>query len=231
VSRLRPVGFVTGLAAEARVLRRAARDPEQRDLIRCAGADAGRAKALAEELLARSVWGLISFGVAGGLGSTARPGALLLAKRVVSASGEVLDCDAAWRARLEPLLRAAGLIPLSGSLLGSDAMVGSVAEKRRLSKTSGAIAVDMESHAVGAAAQAAGVPFLALRAIADPAERALPRAVQTALDAEGRSRPARVLAGLLIRPWEAPSVLNLAGDMNRALATLARAAKVSALLG
>src|SRR5581483_11281300 len=48
------------------------------------------------------------------------------------------------------------------------------AEKRALAARTGAIAVDMESAALGAAARQAGVPFLIVRTASDLAEEDLP---------------------------------------------------------
>jgi hypothetical protein len=65
-----------------------------------------------------------------------------------------------------------GLHVFEGELIAS-ASVLTGHEKRALA-ASGAIAVDMESYAVAQAAAQAGVPWLALRAIVDPAGTSLP---------------------------------------------------------
>jgi len=57
--------------------------------------------------------------------------------------------------------------------------------KAGLFHTTGAIAVDLESHLVAQAAARAGRPFLILRAIADPASRSLPPAAVNGLDSDG----------------------------------------------
>ncbi len=48
-------------------------------------------------------------------------------------------------------------------------------DKRALHRSTGALAVDMESHLAGAVAAARGLPFAVCRAIVDPAWRTLPR--------------------------------------------------------
>jgi adenosylhomocysteine nucleosidase len=95
--------------------------------------------------------------------------------------------------------------------------------KAALNRQSGAIAVDLESHLVAEAAAAAGLPFAALRAVADPAERALPPAALIGLDATGHPALGRILLSLARQPAQLPALLRLARDTRRALATLRRA--------
>ncbi len=220
-SRPRP-GFVTGLAIEASVLRRGAagHDPEIAKRVACAGADAARARRLAEDLLAAGASALVSFGVAGGLDPALGPGDVVLPETIVAPGGAALATDAAWRAHLLEVASAKGLRPFGGGLVGSDQAVATVSAKRALFAASGAVAVDMESHSVALAAQAAGVPLLVVRAVLDSAERALPRAVIGSIAPNGRARTALVAARLMLRPWETPLVYRLRRDMDAALGAL-----------
>jgi len=87
----------------------------------------------------------------------------------------------------------------------------------------------MESRGVAEAAHEAGVPFVALRAVADPADRSLPPAAVDAINAYGRLRPLRVLLGLLRRPRDLAALFALATDARRGYDALA-AAKIHALM-
>jgi len=107
-------------------------------------------------------------------------------------------------------------------LLGSDVIVASAAEKERLLLSSGAIAVDMESHGAARAATRAGVPFLAIRAIADPAHRALPKAALGAVAPDGSTRVLSTLIQCAKAPGDFPALLQLGSDSNKALKTLRR---------
>jgi hypothetical protein len=80
----------------------------------------------------------------------------------------------------------------------------------------------MESHAVAEVAHAAGRPFLVLRAIADPADQALPRTTTVALGPGGEVRLLAVARALLERPAELPALLRLGRQSRRALAALRR---------
>ena len=128
--------------------------------------------------------------------------------------------DPNWRA--EWAAAAAGLRYVGGGLLDSARVVASISEKRNLYEASGAVAVDMESYAVAGVAAEAGVPFVAVRAIADPAGRPLPRSVIGSIGPDGRPRVGRVMLHVCVRPWEAPALLQLRRDTDAALASLRR---------
>jgi hopanoid-associated phosphorylase len=215
-------GFVTGLAVEAGVLRRhaASHDPDVALMIACAGADALRARRMAEDLLEAGAGALVSFGIAGGLDPALGPGDIVLPEAVVAPGGPAVVTDAAWRRRVLDLAAAKGLRPTGGKLAGSDQVVATVAGKRALYEATRAVAVDMESHAVALAAQTAGVPFLVIRAVIDPAHRALPNAVRGSIAPDGRARKGLVTARLFLRPWEAPQVNRLRQDTGAALRAL-----------
>jgi hopanoid-associated phosphorylase len=164
----------------------------------------------------------VSFGLAGGLSPAVAPGDLILADAVVLPHGERIATDLAWRSRLSALIEVAGRAPHQAAVAGSDRLLATVAAKRALFAATGALAVDMESHAVAEVAHAAGRPFLVLRAIADPADQALPRTATVALGPGGEVRLLAVARALLERPAELPALLRLGRQSRRALAALRR---------
>ena len=103
-----------------------------------------------------------------------------------------------------------------GSMASGGEVVATVGAKRALHVRTGAAAVDLESAAVADAAGRHAVPFAALRAICDPANRTLPRAALLALDERGRIGVWRVAAAALARPGELPALFALAADAARA---------------
>jgi hopanoid-associated phosphorylase len=207
---------VTGLAAEARLARRAGLEAV------AAGGDPARTQAVAERLLAAGAAGLVSFGIAGGLAPDLPGGTLLLPDAVRDEAGGRWAVDPGWRAIVAAALSEGAFV--GGGILGADAVVGEVGRKRALFRSSGAVAVDLESHVVARAAARAGRPFLVLRAVADPGSRGLPPAAVVGLDAAGRPALGRVLGSLLRQPRQIPSLLLVARDTRRALASLRRAA-------
>ena len=217
-----PVGIVTGLSAELRIARRALDEPRH---LACAGASAARAAAEAERLVEAGARALLSFGVAGGLDPELAPGTVVLSDALIRLDGERLACDAAWHAAILAAARQADAKILGGAMVGSDKAVVEPAHKQQLHRDSGALAVDMESHAVAGVAAARGLPFLALRALADPAGRALPRSVLGIIGEDGRPRTARLLRGLSRRPWDLAALPQLKRDFRVALAALESAAR------
>jgi hypothetical protein len=124
------------------------------------------------------------------------------------------------------------MVAATGELLGSAAIIDTVARKAALFAASGAVAVDLESHLVGHAARAAGIPFVVLRSVADPAGRRLPPAALVGLDAAGRPALRPVLASIMRHPGQIRALLRMALDTRRALRVLGRAAgSVRAELG
>jgi len=86
------------------------------------------------------------------------------------------------------------------------------------------VAVDMESHRVARVAAEAGVAALAVRAVGDPADWALPMLATRALGADGRPKIGAVAAGLLRRPGDLGLLLRVKRDTEAALATLSAVA-------
>lgn len=236
----RDAGIVTGIAAEGRVLLRAlparwqsiSHDGLEARLV-CAGADSERARAGAERLLSEGATALVSFGIAGGLDPVLRPGALLLPEAVLTPARGEIAADAAWRQRVAEGFRQGGGACASGLLLGSATVIADQAAKAAQFRATGASAVDMESHAVAEVARRAGVPLLVVRAIADPADRALPAIVLGSIGANGEPRGGLVAGRLALRPWQLPDLLRLRQDARQALMALAALARAvgPALLG
>ncbi len=219
-------GVVTGLAFEARLIEKAfAGGQIAPPLLGCAGPGPERARAAAARLVAEGAEVLMSFGLCGGLDPVLRAGDLLLAEAVIVAPDRALETSAPRRAVLEGRLTEAGLRVVGGVLLGQARTVASAEEKSALFAASGARAVDTESHGVARAAEAAGVPFLVVRAVADPAERNLPRAALKAVGPDGRLRIPSVLTTMYLRPWEGPAMIRLAYETRLALDTLERIAR------
>jgi adenosylhomocysteine nucleosidase len=209
------LGIVVGSAAAARCF---ARLPESvAPLIVTSHGDPGRAQAGARQLAARGARALISFGPAVGLAPVLRPGDLVVAECVVLPSGETLATDLAWRTRLVSCLSPLNPSLKVARLAGRDRLAASAGEKRALFQATFAAALDSESHAIAGVAHAAGLPFLALRAVADPAEQSRPQAAYRA--SRGDVYAASILASLG-RPWELPAVWRFARNGRAALATL-----------
>lgn len=201
------IGIICGMEAEARALGDWAHDPEV--CVAISGARPHVAEMAARKYAGDGARCLVSFGIAGALEPGLAPGDLLVG-RAVSTGMVTL-----------PLANpGAGVEGRRVSLAGSDKLVPDAAAKATLWQATGAAAVDMETHRVALAARDLGVPCYAIRAVSDPADRALPASAADALGEDGRPRIGHVLLGLARRPWDLPSLLAAKRDSDAALAAL-----------
>jgi len=215
------IGIVCGLKSEARCLPHNHSDYE----VAISGANADRAREAAENLVWKQASGLVSFGLSGALDAELKPGGLLVSSVVITAGGEAWNANMHWLGRAIGAARAADLDVTSAGILGSDELIASPDEKVTLGRRTATVAVDMESHAVAEVAAEHGIPFLAVRAIADPAHRTIPVAATSAVGEDGAARPGAVLAGLARRPQDLVSLIKLASDARKGHASLRGAAR------
>jgi adenosylhomocysteine nucleosidase len=214
------VGIVCALASESRHLR-----PTDGALVMTTGMGSSAASTGARALIDAGAKALASFGLAGGLDPSLQPGAILLPTEVQGPDGRVHPCEAGWRNRLSAKIEAR-----SGRLVSSARSVGSIEDKAELFRTTGAVAVDMESAAVAEIAEQHGLPFLAVRVVVDGAADVLPRAVTAAADNEGHLQIWRLIGALALAPNELAPLIRLAQRYrvaNRSLATIARSGSLA----
>ncbi len=214
------LGVVTGLASEAAVISQIIAETDAQVQVVCAGANSERAKRLAGQLVAEGAQTLLSFGVAGGLSPDLDCGELIVAETLRGPDGTNYPTDVAWREALTTTLTEITLHYRQGAILGSARTLRETADKQAAFKDSGCLAVDMESAAVAAIAAESGLPFLAVRAVADCATDSLPGFVASAVKPDGKPAIGRALAALARRPGDIPATLRLARQTELALARL-----------
>jgi hopanoid-associated phosphorylase len=190
--------------------------------IAVARADGDRAEALAEAAIRQGAEALISFGIAGGLDPALGAGSIVLASEIILPDGSRIATDAAWRKRV--LRQLGGLDVSERPIAGADRPIVDIGEKAALHARARAVAVDMESHGIARVAARKSLPLLVLRAIADPASRALPASATVGLASDGTVKPLATISRLLAAPGELPALVGLTADVVRALATLWRVA-------
>ncbi len=201
---------VVGMTREARILEGLG------VVVVIGGGDGGQLTAALNRALAdHPNAAVVSFGVAGGLAPGVPVGDLIIAQAVLC-KAERWICDEAWVRRLLRANRGARV----GTLAGSDSAVGDVAAKQALRTTTGALAVDMESHLAARAAQGAGRPFAVVRAVSDGAGHALPPAALAGLKGDGTADIGAVLTALAARPQQLPALIRTAQGAAAAYRTL-----------
>jgi nucleoside phosphorylase len=227
-------GLVVALPAEAHSLGMHGTHPGDckrwRDgWIAVSGIGPHNAMRAAERLLARGVVRLANWGVAGALDPALAAGDVLIADRIRYTSGDpgyATDADA--NDQLAAAFSAA-LRVRRGALWSTSQPVATPSEKRALAERSGALAVDMEAAPVAAVALRAKLPFVAVKAICDPAGRAVPAGIVRALEDADEGWSLRMLAAIVSGgpgTWRAASALSR--DYRHARRSLATAAALAA---
>jgi len=214
------LGIMTGLAAEARLVLGATDCA-----VCCSASNPQRTREQMATLLAAGATHCLSFGIAGGLARDLVAGSVIIADHIASATGRWV-CDPAWVTSCAAALPQARV----GGLWGGEKIIADPAEKAALHQASDCLACDMESHIVAERAQAAGLPFLALRVVCDPADFALPSAALLPLRADGTPNLPAILGALARHPSQLPALITLGMHNRTAMQSLAQiAAYVRAL--
>ena len=202
---------VTGLRAEARI----ARAPGV-SVFACGGNVELRAHAIKKAVFAGAP-AIVSFGIAGGLSSRLKPGDWIVATGVMTHDRRI-ETDIEWSNRLVNRLSDPDL----GDIVSVADPVFHPVHKRSLRARTGASAVDMESFQAAVLAEELGVPFAAVRVIADPAHRELPIAAMLGFQADGAVAFGAVAQSLFWNPSQIPSLMRLASDAVIAFRALLR---------
>ncbi|MDQ3560218.1 MAG: phosphorylase [Pseudomonadota bacterium] len=185
------------------------------------GGDTARLRALLQARRGSPWRAVLSFGIAGGLDPALRPGDVVVATAI-------LDGARRWPADLRVAKRLAGLLlggglPTSlGDIAGVDAPLMGSDEKAALWNDLGTEAADMESHVAAEFAAAERLPYAAIRVICDPAERALPPLVATALRPDGAVNLLGIFRSLAGNPAQLAALPGLARDASKAFRSLRR---------
>lgn len=178
---------------------------------------------------------VVGTGVAGALSPGLRPGAIVVADRVMKAREDathrryvverVVAVSAEDMAHCERALSAARLDFSIGAILTSPRVLADADSKRLAMEQSGAIAVDMESAAIASEAAKRGIPFAVVRTVVDSLEDEVVGA--GIADEEGRVKPLKAAGYLMHNPgamMKLPRMLH-----NLALATRSLADAIEAL--
>jgi nucleoside phosphorylase len=151
--------------------------------------------ALLKEVPARR---LLVVGISGGLTPDLEPGALIVGRQVLQDGKAAPAPDGAWTAAALRMDGAAG-----GTLITTREILCTVACKtaaREQLGGPGPAAVDLETAVHARAAVAAGVPWLAVRAVCDTADEDLPIDFNRFRDDQGRVQRDRIMYHAMSHP-------------------------------
>jgi adenosylhomocysteine nucleosidase len=187
----------------------------------CSGANVERLRAEFVRLGETPFSAVISFGLAGALDYSLRPGDVLVADTVVSGETRHATHERLSDALMEGAA-AKGCKTFPGAIVGVDKPAMDREAKAILRQSSKASAVDMESHLAAEFAKTRKIPFAVLRAISDPASRALPPLAARALTPEGDIDNALVARELLRAPGQVGGLILAGLDSRAAFGSLSR---------
>jgi adenosylhomocysteine nucleosidase len=189
----------------------------------CSGANPKRLRTVLNDIDHGRFRAVVSFGLAGGLDPSLRPGDLVVGDQVIAGSN-------VWRTAktISEALGAAAARRIR--IAGAEAPVMTPAAKATLRAATRASAVDMESHVVTEFAASRNLPWGVLRAICDPAERALPAIAMAGLTPEGGIDLAATLKGVARNPLQIPALIRTGIDTAIAMRALRRAGGLGSLL-
>lgn len=172
-----------------------------------------------------------SFGVAGGLDPTLKPGDLLFSVRVLmqNPGNDSLLMEQSWES--SPQLLATytviakndpALTFRRGIFLGSDleARDNPATGNQGLREKTGADIIDNESHIAANFAAEHQLPFIAVRAVSDSVNKPLPPAALIALEADGSPDGKAILKSILKDPLQIPALVRTAIDYQKSLDAL-----------
>jgi adenosylhomocysteine nucleosidase len=164
------------VAAETREIAGIRKQAGGRWLLAANGPGVLAAEALRDK---QNVDGIVSTGFCGALDPTLRIGDIVVSSSEVSSP--------------RPFMR--------GVILSVDRVAVTVAEKRALRERTGALAVEMEAHAVAAKAREWGVQFRCVKAVSDLATEDMPLDFNLYRDSEGRFSRSRIALAAMARPF------------------------------
>lgn len=202
---------VTGLKREAKIA-------QGGDVVTISGGgDERRLEQRLAQALERSFRGIVSFGVAGALSPALEPGDWVLSSQIID-DDRAYACHAGWLKSVATRLPGVRI----GVTAAASRVLGRASDKAALFRRSGALAVDMESGIAARAAQARGLPFLALRTISDAADQNLPPAALHAMKPDGGLDGFAIARSLLANPAQIPALIRTGRDAEKAFAALLR---------
>lgn len=212
------LGVITGIAMEAKLLERFVGASL---MVVHAGLDPSAAHRAAEKMIADGATALLSFGLAGGLNPAVGAGAVVIPAQV--RGQKTLACDLAWTKRL------AALVKETPSLLAhAPAVLATPEAKAQVFAATGAPAADMESYGIAEVAAVHGLPFAALRVVADTAADAIPSTALKSMNPDGRLRVGAAAWGALTHPWQIPDLIRLGRRTGTAMSKLEDLARLGA---
>ncbi len=187
----------------------------------CSGVGPDPARRASEAIIARYLPAIvISAGIAGALTLDLKVGETIFPATIIDACDSSRHPTAIQNAPLSTT-------PLAKTILVSSPEIAGAEQKQKLGKAYAAHAVDMEGASVARAAEAHGLPFIAIKTISDEVDFELPEMMPFLHD--GQFLTARFVLYISLRPWLWLRVFRLARNSKIASENLCAWLRESAL--
>lgn len=184
-------------------------------MVAYSGTGSFNAKKAAELLISRGSRQLLSWGCAAALDPSLKSGDLTIPECLLTERMQKLPAASNWHHHVINTLSPHFEI-LTRCLAESRQIVTTSKGKSHLYKSTGCLAVDMESAAIAEVSDHAKIPFLAIRSIADSAQMSLPDTIAYSLNEHGEIELKKLLGFLTFHPYEIPALIKLGMDFNKA---------------
>jgi adenosylhomocysteine nucleosidase len=194
-------------------------------LVALSGIGAERAYAAGSLLVSQGATALLSWGCAAALDDRVSAGCLILPERIIGTHGEIHRMNTEWHRRLYQALESKHSVR-TDTLVESDAIMKTSAQKRALAKRTQGAATDMESAAQARLAKEHGLPFIAIRAIVDTASTDIPENVLKSLDPIGNINLWKLLTNTYPVPADWIKIVQLGIQFSAAQRTLKKTRKL-----
>jgi len=192
------------------------------------GIGAKNAARATQYLLYQNIQGLISWGTAGSLSSKLKSGDLVLPDVIQATNGRSYHTDNDWLVHLQQALKATAIRIHTGLLVETNIILGTDLEKTGVkSRTSDAIATDMETAAVMKIGHDNGIPGIAIRSIVDQFDDQVPGEILKHTDGFGTTRISNLLVEIMYKPQLLAHLFRLSIAMRAATRTLRSVATVT----
>lgn len=208
------LGILCGLESEAKIAKRV-----PGAMVACAGARPAQARQLTAQLIRDGATRLVSFGIAGGLAPHMGIASVAVGHSIRSEKG-LFDGDSSWA---DSLVAKLGPQAQRCRVWGSETLVATKNEKRRLHEAMGCDIVDMESQCMAEVASEAGIPFAVLRTVCDAADHEVPPVVMASIAEDGSVKIAAAICSLARNPFQIPHLMLVSRGVRQALGALDQA--------
>lgn len=173
----------------------------------------------AVSILESKVSHLISWGTAGALSKSLKPGNLLLPDLILDKTNLQFPTDTDFKNQLLKQLPNEQLVE-NGLLAESHTILKNQKEKLAFQIQSNAVACDMESATIAKLANKKGIPFNAIRFIADDVSTLIPRSVSESINKDGDFSILKFLGQIITHPNDVSKVYHLSKNFDQAKKTM-----------